>query len=125
MRAYWSVESLRGRNDAHKAVYRDVLLAPRLPTAFAAARRSSETVGVGQLVVKRGWAGIQCMATVPSHRRHGIAKAVLNKLAKEATRRGIEQMYLAVMADNQAAQELYASVGFTPVHEYRYFTDAR
>ncbi len=62
------------------------------------------------------------MATDPSHRRQGVAGAVLNGLAEEALRRGVEHMYLAVLADNTAATALYANAGFTAAHEYAYFT---
>lgn len=118
---YWSVEAKRGRSESDKAVCRAVLLAPGLPTAFAAARRGSEVLGVGQLVIERGWGGVQCMVTDPSHRRRGVARAILGGLAEEAFRRELEHMYLAVLADNDAATSLYASSGFEVVHEYSYF----
>jgi ribosomal protein S18 acetylase RimI-like enzyme len=118
---YWSVESGRGRRDADAAVYRNVLLAPPLPSVFAVAWLGSQVVGVGELVIERGWAGVQCMATSPAHRRQGVARAVLGGLAKEAQRLDVARMYLAVMADNRAALDLYARAGFRPVHEYSYF----
>lgn len=121
---YWSVESTRGRSDTDVALCRDVLLAPNLPTVFAAVRSGPRVLGVGQLVVERGWAGVQSMATSLSGRRQGVARAVLNGLASEAARRGIGRMYLAVIAANEAATGLYASAGFGTTHEYCYFTDA-
>jgi ribosomal protein S18 acetylase RimI-like enzyme len=120
---YWSVEATRGRTDTDMTLYRDVLLAPELPTVFAAARRGGKVLGVGQLVVDRGWAGVQCMATSPSGRRQGVASSVLNGLATEAAERGIGGMYLAVMATNDAGTALYASAGFRATHEYCYFAD--
>jgi N-acetylglutamate synthase len=121
--SYWSVESTRGRTDTGMSLYRDVLLAPELPTVFAAARSDGKVFGVGQLVVDRGWAGVQCMATSPSGRRQGVASSVLNGLAIEASERGIGRMYLAVMASNDAAAALYASAGFRTTHDYCYFAD--
>jgi len=124
LRAYWSVvEAIRGGKGPDIAVYRDFLLAPGLPTAFAAVRRGSQVIGVGQLVIERGWGGVQCMATDATNRRQDVASAVLNGLAKEALRRGVGQMYLAVMADNDAATALYDSAGFRTSHEYSYFTE--
>lgn len=120
---YWSVESTRGRSESDMALYREVLLAPELPMVFATVSDGSEVRGVGQLVIERGWAGVQCMATRPSGRRQGVARAVLNGLATEAAQRGIGQMYLAVMATNDAAAALYAGAGFTISHEYCYFTN--
>ncbi len=121
--AYWLVEAARGRRETDAAVCRDVLLAPGLPTVFATARRDSDVIGVGQVVTERGWAGVQCMATGPGHRRQGVASSVLNGLAKDALDRGAARMYLAVMTENDAAAGLYQSAGFKAVHEYRYFAN--
>ena len=120
--AYWSRDPGRIPSDGHTAVYRDFLLDPGLPTVFATAREGSEVLGVGQLVIERGWGGVQCMATVSSRRRRGVARGVLGGLAVEAADRGVGQLYLAVMADNVAAMALYSSAGFRAVHEYCYFT---
>jgi len=122
-RVYWSVEAVRGRRDPDMVVFRNALLFPSLPTVFATARSGSAVAGVGQLVIERGWGGVQCMATDPDHRGQGIARAVLRGLAEEAIRRGVRQMYLAVMADNDAAVALYDKAGFRTAHEYSYFTD--
>lgn len=122
---YWSVEVLRGRDDAAQSVYRDVLLAPPLPTVFITASNGSKILGVGQMVIEQGWAGVQCMATGPDHRRQGAASAVLHGLGAAAAERGVQNMYVAVMADNEAATALYSAAGFTTSHEYSYFTDAR
>lgn len=100
-----------------------VLLAPELPTVFATARSNGKVLGVGQLVVDRGWAGVQCMATSLSGRRQEVASSVLNGLAIEAAQCGIGRMYLAVMATNDAATALYASAGFRTTHDYCYFAD--
>ena len=122
-RMYWSVEAIRAGTDAAVSVYRDVLLDPRLPTVFATARSAGAVVGVGQLVIERSWGGVQCMTTDPSYRRRGVAQTVLGSLAEEAMKRGAGQMYLAVVADNDAATALYAAAGFKTAHEYSYFTD--
>lgn len=119
--AYWSVEAARGRHDSDARLCRDVLLNSGLPSLFVAARVDGRVVGTGQLVIERGWGGIQCMATVPRHRRQGVGQAVLHALAIEAHRADVERMYLAVMADNQPAAALYASAGFEVTHEYSYF----
>lgn len=119
---YWSAEAGCGRRDADRAVYQEVLLVSGLPTAFVAARVGSQTVGVAQLVTEQGWAGVQCMATDPNHRRRGVANALLSALAQEAHRQGARRMYLAAMADNHAATGLYATAGFKTAHEYSYFT---
>jgi GNAT superfamily N-acetyltransferase len=121
--AYWSVESNRGRTRDDIAVCQEFLLNPGLPAAFAAAHDGDEVMGVGQIVFERGWGGVQCMATGVAHRRRGVASAVLHALAEEAHRRGVMQMYLAVMAGNDGAEALYERAGFRPAHEYMYLTD--
>jgi N-acetylglutamate synthase len=123
--AYWSVESSRHHNEATKSVYRDVLLVPRVPTIFASAHRGDGIAGVGQLVIERNWAGVQCMATSADHRRGGIARTIIGRLAQEASNRHIGHMYLAVMASNDPAKALYANIGFRTVHEYSYFTNSQ
>lgn len=119
--AYWSVEGARSQRETDAAVCRDVLLDPGLTTLFATARRGSEVLGVGQVVTERGWAGVQCMATGPAHRRRGVAGSVLNGLALAALDRGVERMYLAVVSGNDAAAGLYRDAGFKTTHEYCYF----
>lgn len=63
------------------------------------------------------------MATGPAHRRQGVAGSVLNALSNEALDRGVDRMYLAVMAANDPATVLYRNAGFTVAHEYCYFAD--
>jgi ribosomal protein S18 acetylase RimI-like enzyme len=120
--AYWEVESLRGRDHGDAVVCRQVLLRPSLPAVHVAVSEGSEVRAVGQIVIERGWAGVQCMATGVAHRRRGAASAVLHHLAREAAMRGTDRMYLAVMADNTAARRLYDAAGFMLSHEYSYFS---
>lgn len=54
------------------------------------------------------------VATHPSHRRRGAARAVLLTLLDEARARGITRLTLEVRESNTAAQALYQSLGFTP-----------
>ena len=53
------------------------------------------------------------VATHPHHRRQGHAKRVLLALMEEAGRRGLNRLTLEVRASGLAAQNLYASLGFT------------
>ncbi len=119
---YWSVESARGRSARDAALCRKVFLMPALPHSFVGVRHGTDVAAVGEIVVEDGWAGVQCMTTSADHRRGGAATAVLHRLAIEARSLGAEGMYLAVMADNDAARSLYETAGFQISHEYRYFT---
>lgn len=121
--AYWSTEGSRSRHSSDMTVCRTVLLASGLPAVFAAACVDGTVIGTGQLVVDRGWGGVQCMATSRSNRRQGVAQAILHALATEALCRDVQRLYLAVMADNEPAVALYATAGFEVAHEYSYFTE--
>ncbi len=118
---YWAVKSPPGRLGPEADVCRSALLHPSPPSLYVALSQAGTLCGVGQLVIEHGWAGVQCMATSEAGRRQGVATAVLHHLACEATSRGVERMYLAVMADNSGARRLYDAVGFVASHEYRFF----
>ncbi len=87
---------------------------------FAAVVDAGRTVAVGRLAVAHGWAGITAMEVAQSHRRRGLAGAVLRTLAAHAAQKGTERMYLQVAADNTAARNLYTRAGFRDHHGYHY-----
>jgi len=55
---------------------------------------------------------IQTIAVAPSHRRQGIARALLLELLVEAGRRRAREVFLEVRADNPGAIALYEALGF-------------
>lgn len=55
------------------------------------------------------------LAVVPSVRRRGVARALLEEIIGEARAAGIARLFLEVRESNVAAQALYASRGFTPI----------
>jgi ribosomal-protein-alanine N-acetyltransferase len=57
-------------------------------------------------------AHIAKVAVHPTHRRRGIASAMLERLVDHARRLGIPKAYLEVRKSNLAAQELYRRLGF-------------
>jgi N-acetylglutamate synthase len=118
---YWTVESSRERSDTDRAVCLELLLRSEC-AAYVSVVESGVTIAVGQIVVERGWAGVQCMATLPSHRRRGAAAVVLAELAEQAVAMSANSMYLAVMHENTGARKLYERCGFSVGHEYSYFT---
>lgn len=116
---YSSVEA-RDASPAALTTIRHVLLAPRLETAFASVVGDG-VVSVGQLVIDRTNACVQCMTTRPDARCAGAATAVLHHLARHAAANGVTTLWLAVMADNVPARRLYTRASFTTSHEYCYY----
>jgi N-acetylglutamate synthase len=116
--AAWA--AIEGRPDA-AATGRLVLARIGPPAGFlAATHRDGEVVGVGLVVVERGWAGLFCMATRPEDRRRGVASAVARRAAGWAAGRGARRLYLQVEQDNLPALRLYRRLGFRPSHHYHY-----
>lgn len=56
---------------------------------------------------------ILTIATAPSMRRKGLARALLVAAGKEAASRGAREMFLEVAEDNDAARGLYENLGFS------------
>lgn len=87
------------------------------------------TVGDGEAALARGrvacgddrdWAGITDVWVDPAHRRRGLGLVVVGALLGWAAERGAATAYLQVRADNPPALSLYATLGFTTHHAYRY-----
>jgi ribosomal-protein-alanine acetyltransferase len=70
-------------------------------------------------------ADIQTVAVVPSVRRQGLGRRLVDALVAEARSRGAEEVFLEVRVDNPGAQQLYTSLGFVniAVREHYYQPD--
>ena len=102
---------------------------------YLVAEGDAPTVGPGASASKAellGWAGVMVIAdsaeiltvgVIPSARRRGIARQVLDGLLGEARRRGAVEAFLEVRVDNEAAQALYARAGFAQVGLRRGYYD--
>jgi ribosomal-protein-alanine N-acetyltransferase len=55
------------------------------------------------------------LAVVPTARRRGVARALLEEIIVEARESGLARLFLEVRESNAAAQALYASRGFEPI----------
>jgi N-acetylglutamate synthase len=111
--------AIEGRPDA--AATGQLVLARIGPQAgYMTATNDSDALGVGMLVVERGWAGVFCMAIRPEARRRGVATALLRRGASWAADQGVRKLYLQVEEDNLPALRLYGRLGFHPSHRYHY-----
>ncbi|MBD0739233.1 GNAT family N-acetyltransferase [Streptomyces sp. CBMA29] len=75
---------------------------------------------IGRAVIDGPWALFGAVEVAPSHRRRGLATAVMGALALRAADEGARSAYLQVEADNEAARALYDGLGFTDHHGYHY-----
>jgi ribosomal protein S18 acetylase RimI-like enzyme len=60
-------------------------------------------------------ADLERIAVMPSRRRQGIARRLLDALCAAASAQGASRMLLEVAADNDAALGFYESYGFTTI----------
>ena len=65
--------------------------------------------------VAAGEAEILTLAVAPTARRRGAGRALVREAATHAQGLGADTLFLEVAKDNEAAQKLYAGVGFKPV----------
>lgn len=118
--AWLTLDDEGGVHPGAGAVRRAMLdrITPR--TCYALARIDGVPASIALGVVERGWMGLYSVATLPAFRRRGASTAVLRALAGWAWRHDAASMYLAVMESNQAAQAVYARLGFQTAYSYHY-----
>jgi ribosomal protein S18 acetylase RimI-like enzyme len=93
-------------------VHENDIALDRSPVAVADAPAAFALVGI------RGTdAWIGGMATVPAHRRTGLARRMLDAATDSATEAGCTTVWLEVVDRNAAAVALYRSRGFAPVRD--------
>jgi ribosomal protein S18 acetylase RimI-like enzyme len=107
----------------------DAAFKPGSPAWLLLAERDTEPVGVflgNQIVsVEKGgetlW--IEELYVVPRARRSGVARAILDSVAKEARRRGLRALDLEVVPTQKPAFALYSALGFRDVGRRRLTLD--
>jgi ribosomal-protein-alanine N-acetyltransferase len=102
-------------------------LAGRVPGALYLVAEGSEAgavVGYAAASLFADVAELQRIAVATTHRRTGIASALLDRVEEEARLRYSERLLLEVREVNEAALALYARRGFTEVNRRpRYYAD--
>lgn len=109
---------LAERTSAHG----DVLAGSGDRALGAAVRVDGQVAGLGVGLVDRGWLGIFGMATLPQHRRQGIATSIVDALASAARTvdPACHDAYLQVEVGNHPAIATYRRCGFVVSHGYHY-----
>jgi len=85
--------------------------------ASRVALRGGEPVGFANLGLRGDQAWIGGVGVVVPARRQGIAEALTRALHDEAAARGVTNVWLEVMEQNDAAYRLYAKLGYRSVRE--------
>lgn len=93
-------------------------------TRFVSVRLEDRVVASGAVSFGQCWMGVHGMRTAAAHRGKGLAAGVLLTMAQEARRRGIERVFLQVLADNAPALALYRRAGLSTAWPYAYWQPA-
>ncbi|RZQ62699.1 GNAT family N-acetyltransferase [Amycolatopsis suaedae] len=83
------------------------------------------TTAAGRGAVVGDLLHVSRLAVRPEHRRRGLGTAVMGALSGWAAAHGATRTVLQVDVNNAAALALYARLGFTEHHRYRYWVPAR
>ncbi len=105
------------------ASYRSELADTERRHYLAAVTESGDLLGWGGVMVVADSAEILTVGVVPTARRRGIARLLLDDLLAEARRRGAVEAFLEVRTDNDAARALYLREGFAEVGLRRGYYD--
>ncbi|WP_435080672.1 GNAT family N-acetyltransferase [Clavibacter michiganensis] len=123
--AWWSVDGRGG--SAELAVARGIL--ERGPSVYAAVRdgdRDGDRVlATARLALVGGWGGLFAVATRPEARRRGLSRAVMGAAVRAGVERGITDLWLQVVAENDGARALYDGLGFQTASRYEYWARTR
>lgn len=93
----------------------------RIPAAYAHRREQGAIRSIGYVALHDGIAVIEAIATDPTARRRGHARAIVATLIDWATRHGAEHIALQVEETNAPARALYADMAFaTDLYGYHY-----
>lgn len=119
--AAWSAVFLGEGFDPVDGASRVAILQRGTASRFAGVLQAGRTVAVGAGCYSHGWCGVHGMRTLPAWRGRGHAGAIIAALGGEATRLGIDRVFLQVEEANTSARALYARAGFTTLWRYRYW----
>ncbi len=111
--------------ERHQGTYAALLrrASPPRTAAHTAALLSQgeEIICCGRGVVAAGRLGVFDIATVPRHRRQGLATLLVAGLMDWGRVQGATEAYLQVEAENAEAMRLYGRLGFAELYRYVYW----
>jgi ribosomal protein S18 acetylase RimI-like enzyme len=83
-----------------------------------------EALAEGRAVLDGDWLGLHDLRVATTHRRRGLARAVVGALLDWGASQGALTAWLHVETDNVPAQALYDALGLAPHHVVRYLSPA-
>ncbi|GHO44975.1 GNAT family N-acetyltransferase [Ktedonospora formicarum] len=105
--------------EAHQP-HRAILERIAFPTLYAVLYEDETPVACGLGVVEHEYCGIFDIVTASAQRRKGYATRLINGMLAQASTRGATSTFLQLVGGNQAAQHLYAKLGFSELYRYWY-----
>jgi ribosomal protein S18 acetylase RimI-like enzyme len=89
---------------------------------FATIESHGQHLAHGRVNIEDDWAFLADLLVDEEYRRQGLARTMMAALAEWSAEHGASVMLLQVVGDNEAAQSLYAALGFERHHAYRHLT---
>jgi GNAT superfamily N-acetyltransferase len=100
------------------------VLASSPGVGYGTLTREGEIVAAVRGVIVGDLLHVARLAVRPDHRRQGLAGQLLGTLYGWAYARGARRQALQVAEHNEPALRLYAGLGCTPHHHYKYWIPA-
>lgn len=76
------------------------------------AQLDGELIGIAQLGRRDAHGWVAGVSVRPHHRRHGVARALMQRLAQRAQGAGLSDLRLEVLYQNEVARQLYEDLGW-------------
>jgi len=100
------------------------LVATSVESPMSSVERLETMIGYAAVSVVADVAELQRIAVAATHRRTGVASALLARVEREAAMRHADRVLLEVRDDNSGALAFYARHGFTELsRRERYYAD--
>lgn len=113
-------QRLQGYDAASMAAMKSLLAVFKVPACGVVLTRNGEAVASAIMAVATGIVITGNVVTDPTHRRQGLASAMMRTGLAWARGEGARFAALNVQADNAAAKALYQSLGYTHQYDYHY-----
>ncbi|GAA3648180.1 GNAT family N-acetyltransferase [Nocardioides ginsengisoli] len=94
---------------------------PRAVATVATVGTGCDALAEARAAVDGDWVGLHGLTVDPTHRRRGLATAVVAELLGWAAEQGALTAWLHVETDNPGAQAFWEALGFAPHHTCRYY----